>query len=120
MTKIRLEDVFGVSNKQVLSYLPRDQVDGYFVDTGLKSDKQIVVYGSSKQGKTSLVEKHLPYSQNIVVRCTPPTDVLDIYRSILRQLGIDLESESEVSGKTSGSTKVGSLLSGLNQRLSTI
>jgi hypothetical protein len=67
-----LEEVFGVSSKPVLSYLSRTAVDDRFLEA-LKSDKQIVVYGSSKQGKTALVSKYVPYDQNVVVRLTPKT-----------------------------------------------
>ncbi len=49
----KLEDVFGVSSKPVLSYISRDDVDDRFLEA-IKSEKQVVVYGSSKQGKTSL------------------------------------------------------------------
>ena len=41
----------------------------------LASDKHIIVYGSSKQGKTSLVDKHLPYEKNVLVSCTPEVRV---------------------------------------------
>jgi len=95
----RLEDVFGVSSTPVLSYIKRTTVDGRF-EEALKADKQIVVYGSSKQGKTSLVQEYLPYEEQIVVRLTPKTQIADIYASILRQLGIELKSGStESSGR---------------------
>lgn len=87
----KLEQVFGVSTGNVLSYLEREDVDGRFVEA-LKADKQIIVYGSSKQGKTSLVQKYLPYSKNIVVRLTPKMSIADIYASVLRQLGIRLKT----------------------------
>ncbi len=57
-----LSDVFGVSPKPVLSYVERDEVDSRFRDA-IASDKQVVVYGSSKQGKTALVSKYLPYEK---------------------------------------------------------
>ena len=92
---ITLEKVFGVSKNQVFSYHERLQVDGIFQDA-LKSDKQIIVYGSSKQGKTALVDKHIPYKDNIVVSLTPKTKVIDIYTSILKDLDIQniIENES--------------------------
>jgi hypothetical protein len=37
---------------------------------GLASDRQIVVYGSSKQGKTALVCKHFPYEKHLLVSLT--------------------------------------------------
>ena len=83
----KLEDVFGVRAKPVLSYIERPAVDDRFVE-GLKSDRQIVVYGASKQGKTSLVAKYLPYEENLVVRISPRMEIGDIYLSILRQAGV--------------------------------
>src|SRR5262249_14263121 len=48
-------------------------------------------------GKTSLVQEHLPYEKNIVVRLTPKTSISDIYQSILRQLQIRLRTENTES-----------------------
>lgn len=71
MTK--LAEVFGVSADPVLSYIVRDNIDGLFTSV-LKEDKHIVVYGASKQGKTALVSRYLPYDENIVVRLSPNTE----------------------------------------------
>jgi hypothetical protein len=83
----RLEDTFGVSAKQILSYVERDDVDSRFLES-LNSDKQIIVYGSSKQGKTALVTKHLPYEEHILVSLTPRTSLVDIYHTILSKAGV--------------------------------
>lgn len=83
----KLGEVFGVSAKPILSYIERDEVDTRFTEA-LNSDKHIIVYGSSKQGKTALVSKHLPYSENLLVSVTPKTTVLDIYQTILSSSGI--------------------------------
>lgn len=96
---ILLPEVFGVSAKPVRSYIVRDAVDDKFT-AALESDRQIVVYGSSKQGKTALVSKYLPYKQNIVVSLTPRTNVIDIYNAILRQLDIRIETAAEESSAT--------------------
>lgn len=99
---MKTAEVFGVSSEQVASYIERAEVDDKFL-AALKSDKQIVVYGASKQGKTALVSRHLPYGDNIVIRLTPRTNIIDIYQSILRQCGVKLQtgethgSESEVT-----------------------
>jgi len=92
MDKVKLEKVFGVSREPVLSYVERPQVDGLF-KASLKSDKQIIVYGSSKQGKTALVEKHVPYKDNVVVRCDPLSTTADIYKAIMRALGVNIQVE---------------------------
>jgi hypothetical protein len=39
----KLEEVFGVSAKPILSYVERDEVDTRFSEA-LKSDKQVIVY----------------------------------------------------------------------------
>jgi hypothetical protein len=87
----KLEEVFGVSAKPVLSYVERDEVDTRFQEA-LKSDKQIIVYGSSKQGKTALVSKYLPYEKNLLVSLTPKTTVLDMYQTILSASGIRISA----------------------------
>ena len=74
---VKLEEVFGVSKSPVQSYIVRGKVDGLFQDA-LRTDKQIIVYGSSKQGKTALVEKYVPYNLNIVIRCDPKSRIIDI------------------------------------------
>jgi hypothetical protein len=73
----KLEEVFGVSAKPIRSYVERSEVDTRFREA-LESDKQIIVYGSSKQGKTALVSKYLPYERNSLVSLTPKTNIVDI------------------------------------------
>jgi hypothetical protein len=103
---LKLQEVFGVSKQRVLSYLEREAVDGFFVKA-LGSDKHIIVYGSSKQGKTSLVDKHLPYESNVLVSCTPKFESTDIYKSILRNENIYLESATEKSSGTASKISLG-------------
>lgn len=94
-------DVFGVSGKIVESYVERIQVDDKFKDA-LKTDKQIIVYGASKQGKTALVKKYIPYEDNILISLSPKTTLKDIYQSILRKSGVVLKtSYTEGTGDTS-------------------
>ncbi len=99
MTKV--EDVFGVSVKNVKSYIERERVDNKFTEA-LKSDKQIIVFGSSKQGKTALVKKYINYEDNIVISLSPKHTLKDIYQTILRKSGVTLRtSYSSGSGKSS-------------------
>lgn len=102
----KIEQVFGVSTEQVLSYISRPQVDDKFLEA-IKSDKQIVVYGASKQGKTALVSKYLPYDQHIPVSVTPATEIVDIYSSILRQLKVRLASVQTDSSARESHASVG-------------
>lgn len=105
---MNIEDVFGVSGKQVESYVEREHVDDKFIDA-LRTDKQIVVYGASKQGKTALVKKYINYDENILISLSPKTTLKDIYQSILRKSGITLKT-SYTEG-TGDKTKVKTMAS---------
>jgi len=86
-----VDEVFGVSGKQVASYVERTNVDDRFKDA-LRTDKQIIVYGASKQGKTSLVKKYINYDDNITISVSPKTSLKDIYSSILRKSDVTLKT----------------------------
>lgn len=88
---MHVEEVFGVSGKQVASYVERQKVDDKFKDA-LKTDKQVIVYGSSKQGKTALVKKYINYEDNIVISLSPKSALKDIYQSMLRKSGVVLKT----------------------------
>jgi len=84
----------------------RPQVDDSFREA-LNQHKQIIVYGSSKQGKTALVSKHLPYSDNILVSLTPKTTILDIYQQILSTAGVRISSTTTEKNNTESSISLG-------------
>ena len=97
---MNVEDVFGVSGKQVASYVERVHVDDKFKDA-LRTDKQIIVFGSSKQGKQELVKTYITYEDNILISLSPKTTLKDIYQSILRKSGVVLKtSYTEGTGDT--------------------
>lgn len=102
----RTVDVFGVRVDPIASYIDRSDVDKEFND-GVNSDRQIIVYGSSKQGKTALVQKHLPYHDQIVIRLAPNTQILDIYQSIVRQCGIKIITEQSDTKSNGGTFSLG-------------
>lgn len=87
---MKTAEVFGVSNKQIASYIEREEVDSRFIE-GLERNKHIIVFGASKQGKTALTDKHLKDDQFVRVNCSPQTTAIDIYKSILRQLEVEFE-----------------------------
>ncbi len=109
--------VFGVQTELVETYIEREEVDERFV-TALKSQRQIVVYGSSKQGKSALLLKHLPQGSSITVECSPKSTTTDIYRSVLRQSDItfteveEISSGSEAQAKLSVGARIKVLLTG--------
>lgn len=103
--------VYGISNDYIDSYICRKDVDEEFLD-GLQSNKHIVIYGSSKQGKSSLIRNHIIDDQKIVIECGPKTQIVDIYKSLLRQLNIEIletktiEQGNQVGGKASLKAKL--------------
>lgn len=109
--KYKTGDVFGVKSKLIASYVERLEVDSKFQEA-ITEGNEIIVYGSSKQGKTSLILRHLKEDQYVKVECSPQTQTIDIYKSILRQLNITfIDSETtentiEHGGKITGSFKV--------------
>lgn len=104
-------DVFGVKSKLIASYIEREAVDTRFKEA-ITDGNEVIVYGSSKQGKTSLILKHLNENSYVKVECSPQTQPIDIYKSILRQLNIKfIESETtdvgyEHGGKLSAGFKI--------------
>lgn len=99
------EDVFGVSSQKVIeSFIKRDEIESSFL-SALRSHKQIVVYGSSKQGKTLLVRTHLNSSDTITIELSPNMNLTDLYRAILRQAGVAIQLRyEEGTGKSLSST----------------
>ncbi|WP_158703150.1 hypothetical protein [Pseudomonas chlororaphis] len=93
--KYKTSDVFGVRSQLIESYIERPSVDELF-SAALEDKNQVIVYGSSKQGKTSLTLKHLEPDEYVKVECSPQTQAIDIYRSILRQSNITyFESDTQ-------------------------
>ncbi len=109
--RYQTNDVFGVRSRLIASYIERDTVDQAFREA-LTDGNEVIVYGSSKQGKTSLILKNLSARDYVKVECSPQTAPVDIYKSILRQLDIrfveseTMESRTEDAAKASGGFKV--------------
>jgi hypothetical protein len=102
---MKTSEVFGVSNEHIASYIEREEVDTKFLE-GLKRNKHIIVFGASKQGKTALINKHLNENQFARVNCSPQTNSIDIYKSILRQLRVEFEEGRTEKGSVETSAKV--------------
>lgn len=109
--KNKTTDVFGVKSTLIKTYIEREKVDKKFREA-INDGNEVIVYGSSKQGKTTLILKHLKESEYIKVECSPQTKSIDIYKSILRQLNIGyIESETNTEtnlkgGKINGGFKI--------------
>ena len=104
--KFQTNQVFGVSNDTIETYIERKQVDDLFSD-GLTRNKHIIIYGASKQGKTSLTNKHLTHDKFIRVNCSHNSSPIDLYKSVIRQLNIEFEESKEATTTLGGEPKVG-------------
>jgi hypothetical protein len=97
-----LVDVFGITTSvPTYTYVDRAGLDGQFEHL-LRSDRHVVIYGASKQGKTSLRRKLLPERDCIVVPCKPEHKLEDLYREIRRQLGVKDQTGSKSTNGLSG------------------
>ena len=110
-TTLLTSQVYGISNDYIDSYINRSDVDEEFLD-GLDSNKHIIIYGSSKQGKSSLIRNHVIDDQKIIIECSPRHQLIDIYKSLLRQLNVEIletttsEKGGEIGGKASVKAKL--------------
>ncbi|MBG13997.1 MAG: hypothetical protein CL553_12890 [Alcanivorax sp.] len=90
-------DVFGISRELPLNYVSRPSADDYLIDN-LTRDKHLVIYGSSKQGKTSLRKHCLKETDYIVVHCSNKWSISDLNSAILKKSGFEI---TQSSAKTS-------------------
>ena len=102
---MKVNEVYGVSNQMIETYIEREKVDSLFLD-GLQRRKHIIVYGASKQGKTSLTNKHLKETDYVKINCSTGTTIIDIYKSILRQLNVEILNSKEEINTVNGELKV--------------
>jgi hypothetical protein len=85
----KASDVFGIGRDLPLNYVSRKSVDELLVNS-LTRDKHLVVYGSSKQGKTSL-RKHCLLEQDcIVIHCSNKWSLADLHAAILKKAGFEI------------------------------
>lgn len=104
--KYSLDEVFGVSNKMVETYITRENIDSRFLKS-LESERHIIIHGASKQGKTYLYKRHLISNEYIIVECSPTTTTIDIYKSILRQIGVSSNVSTSISSEITSNIETG-------------
>ena len=94
------DDVFGVNRDLPLNYVSREEVDQKFIDS-LARHQHIVIYGSSKQGKTSLRKHCLNDNDYVVVACQNKWNLAELHSAILKECGFSIKQsiERSVSGK---------------------
>jgi hypothetical protein len=94
------DEVYGITRDLPLNYTSRAGVDQRLVDS-LTREKHIIIYGSSKQGKTSLRKFCLKDSDYITVQCASRWTMEEILSNILKRAGF-MVTQSEkrtISGK---------------------
>jgi hypothetical protein len=109
--KHKTSDVYGISRELPLNYVTRDAVDGALIDN-LTRDKHIVIYGSSKQGKTSLRKHCLTDDDYIVVHCSNKWTLDDLHAAILKAGGYEL-TQATTKTETGKSKILASFKAGL-------
>lgn len=85
----RAADVYGIGRELPLNYVSRKEVDEYFV-ANLTRDKHVIIYGSSKQGKTSLRKSCLQDTDYIVIHCSNKWSIADLHAAILKKVGYEV------------------------------
>lgn len=99
----KASEVFGISRNLPLNYVERSSADTKLVDN-LTRDKHLVIFGSSKQGKTSLRKHSLNEEDAIIVHCSNKWSIADIHSAILKKAGFELTLST--SKTTSGKSKI--------------
>lgn len=96
----RATDVFGITREIPLNYVTRTNVDEFFINS-LTKDQHVVIFGSSKQGKTCLRKYKLENHDYIIVQCSNKWDLSQLHAAILKQAGfkIEVSDKRTISGK---------------------
>lgn len=105
----KTSDVYGIQRDLPLNYVSRKTADDALIEN-LTRDKHLVIFGSSKQGKTSLRKNCLPDSDYVVVHCSNRWALDDLHTAILKVAGYELTQSTTKT--TSGKSKVSASLKG--------
>ncbi|EOX4960851.1 MULTISPECIES: hypothetical protein [Vibrio harveyi group] len=100
---LAVDEVFGINRDLPLNYVERESADMVLIDN-LARRQHLVIYGSSKQGKTSLRKHCLNDEDYIVVHCSNKWGLDDVHEAILKQAGYELTVAKTMA--TSGKQKI--------------
>lgn len=100
---VKATDVYGITRELPMNYVTRSAVDDELV-AALSRDQHLVIYGSSKQGKTSVRKYHLRPNEYIVVTCSNRWTLGTLHSAILKQAGYTV-TQSETKTAT-GTNKI--------------
>lgn len=99
----KIADVYGISRNLPLNYVTRKSADEALIEN-LTREKHLVIFGSSKQGKTSLRKHCLNDDDYIVIHCSNKWQLDDLHSAILKGAGFSL-TQSTTKTET-GKSKV--------------
>ena len=90
MTMYSTSQVFGVSTAiNSASYVDRNRLDSK-IGRLLRRDTHIALKGASKSGKSWLRQRCIP--ESVVVQCRYNMEIGELYRTVLRELGVEIET----------------------------
>jgi hypothetical protein len=92
----KVGEVFGISRELPVNYVLRQGIDDKLIDN-LTRDHHIVIFGSSKQGKTCLRKSCLNDDDYIVVLCQSSMDLKQVHAAILKSAGYEIAESSTKS-----------------------
>lgn len=98
-----VDEVFGINRDLPLNYVDRESADTVLINN-LARRQHLVIYGSSKQGKTSLRKHCLNDDDYIVVHCSNKWGLEHVHEAILKQAGFELTVSTTLA--TSGKQKI--------------
>lgn len=98
-----VDEVFGVSRDLPLNYVTRESVDTKFIES-LSRGSHLVIYGTSKQGKTSLRKYCLKDCDYDVVSCQNRWSLAEAHAAILKECGYSVRQST--SKTVTGSNKI--------------
>jgi hypothetical protein len=107
-------DVYGISRDLPMNYVERQTADEALINN-LTREKHLVIFGSSKQGKTSLRKHCLNDSDYIVVHCSNRWSLSDLHSAILKSAGyeVTLSTTRTETGKNKISASFKGLILGV-------
>src|ERR1700730_2032620 len=92
----KVGEVFGINRELPVNYVSRQGIDDKLIDN-LTQDHHIVIFGSSKQGKTCLRKLCLNDDDYIVVSCQSTMDLKQVHAAILKSAGYEMTESSTKS-----------------------
>lgn len=89
--------VFGVKKAyELINYIEREGVDDTFFNS-LVNGKHVSLYGASKTGKSSLIEKHIGDAEKLYIQCSPNWGYGEFIDALLNAAYGRIEQTTEVT-----------------------